>query len=92
MQEPKTGLWVAKRLKKDVLRSLTGATQERDRLTKKWGFCEKRAELTGKIKALQNVHDDVVLLEVLLEEEAERLRQMVDVYGNLIREPHLIDL
>ncbi len=85
MQEPKTGLWVVKRLQKDVLKRITDAEKE---LRSFW----KQLEAQGKIKALKDMYHELLLVEISLEEEAQRLRRMVDVYGNPVQEPHLIDL
>ena len=85
MQEPKTALSVVKRLQKNVLESIADAKKE---LRSFW----KHVEAQGKIKALQDVYRELVLLELSFQEDAERRRRMVDAYGDPVQEPHLIDL
>ena len=85
MQQPRTGIWVLNKLQRNVLKSIRDAEKE---LRSLW----KHTEAQGKIKALRDVYKQLVLMELSLEEEAAKLRQLVDVYGNPIQEPHLIDL
>ena len=85
MQETQTAMWVVNKLQREVSQSIREAKNEQR-------FFWKNVEAQGKIKALNDVYRQLVLMELTLEEEAKRLRQAVDVYGNPIQEPHLIDL
>lgn len=87
MQEPKTGLWVVDKLKREVLEKVEEARKEQIFFRR-----ARNLEALGKIKALSDMYQHLMLLELSLEEEAERIRHAVDVYGNPIQEPHLIDL
>lgn len=87
MQEPKTGLWVVDKLKREILKKVEEARKEQIFFQR-----AKNLEAQGKVKALSDIYQHLMLLELSLEEEAEKLRRMVDVYGNPIQQPHLIDL